>query len=211
MPGSFDQSVAGPALEFLSGSVVFYWILVICFEQKLFDIGAYRNRNNNNQPESFQAYNKDIDSDVIDEKKRVQTMSAEDLKIKVANVNKRFGDTVAVNDISFGLQYGECFALLGVSGAGKTTLFKCLTGDIYPSRGEVMVSGFDITTSSGFQNARKTIGYCPQFDAIFTGLTVLEHLQIYANLKGISAGLKDRIIQTQINDMDLRDYVDIQA
>lgn len=136
-------------------------------------------------------------------------MSAEDLKIKVANVNKRFGDTVAVNDISFGLQYGECFALLGVSGAGKTTLFKCLTGDIYPSRGEVMVSGFDITTSSGFQNARKTIGYCPQFDAIFTGLTVLEHLQIYANLKGISADLKDRIIQTQINDMDLRDYVDI--
>lgn len=77
-------------------------------------------------------------------------MSEQDLKIKVANVNKRFGETVAVNDISFGLQYGECFALLGVSGAGKTTLFKCLTGDIYPSRGEVMVSGFDITTSSGF-------------------------------------------------------------
>lgn len=71
MPGSFDQSVAGPALEFLCGSVVLYWILVICFEQKIFDIGAYRNRNNNNQPESFQAYDKNIDSDVIDEKRRV--------------------------------------------------------------------------------------------------------------------------------------------
>ena len=70
------------------------------------------------------------------------------------NVKKTFGDFMAVKNISFGLEYGECFALLGVSGAGKTTLFKCLTGEIYPSSGQLTINGNDITTSSGFNKAR---------------------------------------------------------
>jgi lipopolysaccharide export system ATP-binding protein len=67
----------------------------------------------------------------------------------------------AVKNISFGLEYGECFALLGVSGAGKTTCFKCLTGEIFPSSGSLSINGSDITTQSGFELARKQIGYCP--------------------------------------------------
>ena len=67
----------------------------------------------------------------------------------------------AVKNISFGLEYGECFALLGVSGAGKTTCFKCLTGEIFPSAGSLSINGSDITTQSGFELARKQIGYCP--------------------------------------------------
>ena len=55
-----------------------------------------------------------------------------------------------VDNISFGLEYGECFALLGVSGAGKTTCFKSLTGEIYPTRGSVTINGYDITTAGGF-------------------------------------------------------------
>jgi len=61
----------------------------------------------------------------------------------------------AVKNISFGLEYGECFALLGVSGAGKTTCFKCLTGEIFPSAGSLSINGSDITTQSGFELARK--------------------------------------------------------
>jgi len=49
------------------------------------------------------------------------------------------------------LEYGECFALLGVSGAGKTTLFKCLTGEVFPSTGEITIGGFDVSTVAGFQ------------------------------------------------------------
>ena len=52
--------------------------------------------------------------------------------------------------VSFGLDFGECFALLGVSGAGKSTCFKCLTGEFYPSEGEISVFGFNITTSNWF-------------------------------------------------------------
>lgn len=66
-----------------------------------------------------------------------------------------YGDVSAIKSISFGLEYGECFALLGVSGAGKTTCFKCLTGEVYPSSGSLSINGFDITSQSGFQQARK--------------------------------------------------------
>lgn len=65
-------------------------------------------------------------------------------------VSKIYGDVTAVKKVSFGLEFGECFALLGVSGAGKTTLFKCMTGEVYPSSGELTINGFDVTTPSGF-------------------------------------------------------------
>lgn len=68
---------------------------------------------------------------------------------------------VAIDRLSFGLEYGECFALLGVTGAGKTTTFKCLTGETKPNKGEVHINGFDVTTAKGFENARRQIGYCP--------------------------------------------------
>ena len=59
------------------------------------------------------------------------------------------------------MEYGECFALLGVTGAGKTTTFKCLTGHEKPTQGEVHINGNDVTTTRGFENARRLIGYCP--------------------------------------------------
>jgi ABC-type multidrug transport system ATPase subunit len=57
------------------------------------------------------------------------------------------------------LDYGECFALLGVNGAGKSSTFKSLTGDTLPTNGEITISGFDIQRD--FKEARKLIGYCP--------------------------------------------------
>lgn len=94
---------------------------------------------------------------------------------------------LAVERISFGLDYGECFALLGVNGAGKSTTFKSLTRDIVPTSGEISIAGFNVLTEFG--EARKLIGYCPQHDAIFPLMTCAEHLQFYATIKGIP---KDR-------------------
>ena len=62
-------------------------------------------------------------------------MNKETSPVKVSNIKKFFGNKAAVKNVSFGLEFGECFALLGVSGAGKTTCFKCLTGEMYPSQG----------------------------------------------------------------------------
>jgi ABC-type multidrug transport system ATPase subunit len=125
------------------------------------------------------------DEDIVEEAEKVARSRPEDNTVRLHKVKKYYGKTLAVENVSFGLEYGECFALLGVSGAGKTTTFKCLIGEETPSAGEVSVNGFDLTTRNGFENARKLIGYCPQFDAIFDGMTVREHLEFYANVKGI--------------------------
>lgn len=66
---------------------------------------------------------------------------------------------VAVSDLSFSLKAGECFALLGVNGAGKSTTFKTLTHEVKPTTGQVKIGGYDI--SKNFEKARKLIGYCP--------------------------------------------------
>ena len=79
----------------------------------------------------------------------------------VDRIKKYYGSARAVKRASFGLEYGECFALLGVSGAGKTTTFKCLTGEEIPNEGQVRVNGHDVTTTAGFDMARRLIGYCP--------------------------------------------------
>lgn len=153
----------------------------------------------------------DTDQDVIVEENRVAQMTPQQLPVRVNAIRKMYGNVLGVDKLSFGLEYGECFALLGISGAGKTSTFKCLTGETYPTSGQLTINGHDVTTTSGFELARKQIGYCPQFDAIFEGLTVKEHLEIYADLKAIKPSIKRQLVDKAIREMDLSSYVDIRA
>ena len=111
---------------------------------------------------------------------------------------------LAVERISFGLDYGECFALLGVNGAGKSTTFKSLTRDIVPTNGQISIAGHNILTE--FEEARKLIGYCPQHDAIFPLMTVEEHLVFYAKIKGIPDLVRDDLIEDAIEQLNLADH-----
>ncbi|XP_006136436.3 ATP-binding cassette sub-family A member 13 [Pelodiscus sinensis] len=93
----------------------------------------------------------------------------------------------AVKDISLGIPRGECFGLLGVNGAGKSTTFKMLTGDITPSGGRAVIktptgSEIDILSAS---SEGILIGYCPQQDALDELLTGWEHLYYYCTLRGV--------------------------
>jgi len=119
------------------------------------------------------------------------------MPVRVFGAAKSYGmlkKVEAVKKISFGLEFGECFALLGISGAGKSTLFKCLTGEIKPTAGQMGINGQNILNPSGLAQARKDIGYCPQFDAQYEDLSVLEHLELYASIKGIKKDIRERII-----------------
>jgi ABC-type multidrug transport system ATPase subunit len=80
----------------------------------------------------------------------------------------------AVSNLSFSLEQGECFALLGVNGAGKSTTFKSLTCEVQPTSGSIKIGGYDVQTD--LDKARKLIGYCPQPNLIFESLSVQEHL-----------------------------------
>ena len=103
---------------------------------------------------------------------------------------------LAVERISFGLDYGECFALLGVNGAGKSTTFKSLTRDIIPTEGQISIAGHNILND--FAEARKLVGYCPQHDAVFPLMTVEEHLWFYSRIKGVPTGLREEVVEDAI-------------
>jgi ATP-binding cassette subfamily A (ABC1) protein 3 len=95
---------------------------------------------------------------------------------------------------------------LGVTGAGKTTTFKCLTGEENPDCGDLYLGGHNVRTWLGQNKSRCLIGYCPQFDAIYVGITVREHLEIYAAIKGVRRDLLEALVQKQIREMDLLDF-----
>ena len=104
-------------------------------------------------------------------------------------------DKLAVNDISFGLEYGEWFALLGISDVGKSRCFKYFSGELDPSTGSIPIFGNYFTISECFQKARKMLRCYLQFDTIFDALTVRKHLEIYSTIKGIKSDLKEQIIK----------------
>lgn len=129
--------------------------------------------------------------------------------IRVFNFRKAyttlFGNPfLAVERISFGLDYGECFALLGVNGAGKSTTFKSLTRDITPTSGEIQIAGYNVMNE--FAEARKLIGYCPQHDAVFPLMTVEEHLWFYSKIKGIPEDRRRELVESAIEQLNLAEH-----
>ena len=103
---------------------------------------------------------------------------------------------MAVEDISFGLEAGECFALLGVNGAGKSSTFKCLTGEVEPTSGSIHIGAFDILKD--FNNIKKLIGYCPQNNLIFDYMSVEENIFYFARIKGIPKDHISELVESAI-------------
>ena len=105
--------------------------------------------------------------------------------ISAKNLRKRYGDFVAVDDISFELQKGEIVGLLGPNGAGKTTTMRMLTGFLPPSSGEIVVNGFDLENDS--LKAKASLGYLPENTPLYEDMKVEEFLMFIAELRSVTA------------------------
>ena len=123
---------------------------------------------------------------------------------KMGCLNRDKKSIIAVKNISFRLNHGECFGLLGFSGAGKTTTFKCITQEICQDKGEILVNGKDIRGK--FNELNKIFGYCPQFNAIFEHLTVYENLEFYAKIKDVNHNSIKTLIKIIIEEMSLKEF-----
>src|SRR3982751_2663642 len=97
--------------------------------------------------------------------------------IKVQNLSKRFGDFVAVDDVSFEVDKGEIFAFLGPNGAGKTTTIKMLTTLLKPSAGKITLDGIDPTQKSN--EARQKFGIVFQDPSLDDQLTAFENMDLH--------------------------------
>ena len=153
------------------------------------------------------------DIDVKHEKERILNNDQRKVQdvLQVKDLSKKYSRKakMAVDHLSFGVKPGECFGLLGVNGAGKTTTFKMLTGDTEPSGGTAFVNGYDIKTN--LDEARRNIGYCPQFDALDPLLTGREHLKLYARLRGLSESSVQKYTEWCLRRLGLIPYADRAA
>jgi ABC-2 type transport system ATP-binding protein len=103
--------------------------------------------------------------------------------IRVENLSKRYGDRVAVDDISFRVEPGEVIGFLGPNGAGKSTTLRMLTGYLAPNQGRIRIGDVDALTDS--LRARRLIGYMPESVPLHRELRVSEYLRFRARLKGV--------------------------
>lgn len=103
--------------------------------------------------------------------------------IEVHHLSKRFGEVHALNAVSFSVERGELFGLIGPDGAGKTTLFRLLTTLITPDEGSATVDGFDIV--GDYLAIRSRVGYMPGRFSLYPDLTVEENLEFFAALFGV--------------------------
>lgn len=103
--------------------------------------------------------------------------------VTLRDLERRFGDFVAVNRISLDVAKGEIFGFLGPNGAGKSTTIRMLCGLLEPSAGSGTVAGFDIRTQR--EHIKRAIGYMSQKFSLYDDLTVEENLDFYAGIYGI--------------------------
>lgn len=114
---------------------------------------------------------------------RASNMTGEKV-ITADKLTKRFGDFVAVDQISFEVEKGEIFGFLGANGAGKTTAMRMLCGLSLPTSGKATVAGFDVYKDN--EKIKKRIGYMSQKFSLYEDLTVKENMRFYGGIYGMS-------------------------
>ncbi len=102
--------------------------------------------------------------------------------VDIRDVSKSYGDVLALEGISFRVERGELFGLIGPDGAGKTSMFRILTTLLLPDEGTATVEGFDV--DGDFREIRKITGYMPGRFSLYQDLTVEENLAFYATVFG---------------------------
>ena len=116
------------------------------------------------------------------------------MAIQVSKLTKRFKDFVAVNDVSFDIERGETFALLGPNGSGKTTTLKCLVGLTLPTAGKITVDGLDVGRQA--RAAKQLMSFLPQRVGFSDQLTGREVLEFYCRLRRIPSQRIEETLNT---------------
>ena len=154
--------------------------------------------------------NQDIELEVGENSEPITDDFKDKLALRIKSLCKKFKnqDKVeynAIDNLNLNVYSGQITAILGHNGAGKTTLFNVLTGLVEPNDGEVSFFNYDIFLPEELIRVREMTGVCPQHDVLYDLLNPVEHLELYARLKG----LKSKEIAAKIEDLLVKvDLVD---
>ncbi|MFB3813350.1 MAG: ATP-binding cassette domain-containing protein [Terriglobales bacterium] len=126
--------------------------------------------------------------------------------IELRSLTKRYGDLLAVDQVSLRVEAGESFAILGPNGSGKTTVLKCIAGLVTPTAGAVLIGG----ASAGTPAAKRSVSYLPQQVAFPQSLTAREVLEFYCRLRKLPAATAQTALQSSslngCSDKPLREF-----
>jgi ABC-2 type transport system ATP-binding protein len=124
--------------------------------------------------------------------------------IEVTNLSKDYGSHRAIDQVSFTVNQGEVMGLLGVNGAGKTTIMRILAGAVGATSGSALVAGYDINQQPLL--ARQQIGYLPEVMPLYTEMTVTHFLNFAAEIKQVPSHHRQQQVQRSIDLCDLGEY-----
>lgn len=111
---------------------------------------------------------------------------------------------VGLARLSLAIEGGEVFGLLGHNGAGKTTAMKIITAEVAPTCGTVMMGSQNIKDSQA--SAFQMLGYCPQHDALWKNVTIREHIECYAAIRGVSKEDTPRIVDAYLSGLQIMEH-----
>ena len=123
--------------------------------------------------------------------------------IEIKNVTKKYGSTIAVDNISFDVKDGEVVGFLGPNGAGKSTTMNMITGFIEPTNGQIIINGNDISKRP--RKAKREIGYMPENIPLYYELTAKEFITYMAELKMVKRNERKQEVEKVINEMGLNE------
>ena len=127
-------------------------------------------------------------------------MTADTPAISVRHLTRRFGDFVAVDDVSFEVQAGEVFGFLGANGAGKSTTIRMLCGLLRPTSGTAIIGGIDVNRDP--EGVKRRIGYMSQRFSLYERLTVDQNITFFGGIYGLRG---DRLAARRAFVLDMAD------
>jgi len=128
------------------------------------------------------------------------------MSIEISHLTKRFGEKVAVDDLTLHVRPGELYAFLGPNGAGKTTTIKVITGLLRPTSGSVRVAGHDLLGDS--VDARRLISYVPDQPFLYEKLSGREFLRFVGDMYGMDRAERDDKIDRLSERFGTTEYLD---
>lgn len=120
--------------------------------------------------------------------------------VETKNLTKRFGDLIAVNDLTISLEPGKIYGFLGPNGAGKTTTMSMVSDLIIPTYGDIYIGGY----KSGTTAAKKLIGYSPEFPSFYTDMNCIDYLIYMGELGGLS------YLESLKKSLELIDFMELK-
>ncbi|KAH8330338.1 hypothetical protein KR067_001288, partial [Drosophila pandora] len=124
--------------------------------------------------------------------------------VHMDRVSKEFHKKTAVAKLSIKMYKDECLAILGPSGSGKTTTLHMMGGILRPTSGIVKINGFDVERNP--DKAKIGVGFCPQQNVLFSGLTVNQQINFFSLLKGKKTSAANRETSNYIDKLNLKEY-----